>query len=792
MANYQTLRDSVKQVIKTNGKQEITGQVLQNTLLSIISSVGTYFQFVGIATKDTNPGTPDQNVFYIAGQGTYTNFSNISVGIGELAVLRWQGSWGKQTIKVGLPPNEMNISALYPTNGAGGTNKYTLETAISQVSSIYQKIGLIVTFINESNILESWVYISGNWSVKNFYKVGSNKFKEIDNIVRLLGEERSGEKKNGLLNADGTIAANGSWVYSDYVSFKKGDVLFITIQSSPGSPYVPLQIYDEGKRVTKNIELGYNGLYEADSNGFLRICGQKGEEYVLSVVGFISGDDIQNDIDVLNILTKQLSDSIYGEYSIDIDFETYQGYIGSNGGFISNPNQRTTDFLEYDSVKYSVKCNISYLGAYINFYDENKRHLPELSNDYKINGIYVDKILNKPPQAKFYRITSAANYEYKAKAGIGGLNIDVQKLKIQTLKNTEDIEQLKGGSVSDSGKVNIPFNFSGYISANNGRLIGNENIETTDFLSFDKINYTLTSKFQSAGAYINFYDKDYKWLKEKSFEYKADGTFNDKELVKPKEAEYYRLSAQKSSAHSAFFVSKNYKKRKTINKNINWVGHSIWWYDGNPLGGSGPIARGYQTLLKEQFNLIETGRYCYSGHSLGGLTANDENSILEPATISTWKPSENALWTLDTITNDFKRNIPIGEIEDYNNNTGITTYYGALRVFKDKIQELSGDSAVIICSNALRRNNAGYTSNSTNTVGAKLEDYEKALMTIAANNRWLFVDQFRMCGVTDNSIMITTIDGLHLNNFGYTLAVIPWIQAFDYVYNMDLLYDIVL
>lgn len=79
MANYETLKKSVKQVIKSNGNQEITGQVLQNTLLSIISSVGANYQFVGIATPATIPGTPDGNVFYIAGEGTYINFSNLKL-----------------------------------------------------------------------------------------------------------------------------------------------------------------------------------------------------------------------------------------------------------------------------------------------------------------------------------------------------------------------------------------------------------------------------------------------------------------------------------------------------------------------------------------------------------------------------------------------------------------------------------------------------------------------------------------------------------------------------------------
>lgn len=61
MGNYDELKQAVSDVIKTNGNQEITGQVLQNTLLSIINIVGANATFVGIATPTTIPGTPDQN-----------------------------------------------------------------------------------------------------------------------------------------------------------------------------------------------------------------------------------------------------------------------------------------------------------------------------------------------------------------------------------------------------------------------------------------------------------------------------------------------------------------------------------------------------------------------------------------------------------------------------------------------------------------------------------------------------------------------------------------------------------
>ena len=63
MGNYEQLKAAVSAVIKTNGNQEITGAVMQNALLSIISTVGDNATFAGIATPDTNPGTPDQTFF---------------------------------------------------------------------------------------------------------------------------------------------------------------------------------------------------------------------------------------------------------------------------------------------------------------------------------------------------------------------------------------------------------------------------------------------------------------------------------------------------------------------------------------------------------------------------------------------------------------------------------------------------------------------------------------------------------------------------------------------------------
>ncbi len=96
MGNYEQLKQAVSGVIKANGNQEITGKIMQNTLLSIISSVGSNATFAGIATPGTNPGTPDQNVFYItSGNGIYVNFSNdIEIKDNEIYIItNKNGNW---------------------------------------------------------------------------------------------------------------------------------------------------------------------------------------------------------------------------------------------------------------------------------------------------------------------------------------------------------------------------------------------------------------------------------------------------------------------------------------------------------------------------------------------------------------------------------------------------------------------------------------------------------------------------------------------------------------------------
>lgn len=100
MANYANIKDTINQSIKPNGNQQITGQVLQNVLNAIVDNLTAGYLLVGIATEDGNPGTPDQNLCWLATQGTYTNYGNITVESGKLAVIKYNGTWTSDTVDV--------------------------------------------------------------------------------------------------------------------------------------------------------------------------------------------------------------------------------------------------------------------------------------------------------------------------------------------------------------------------------------------------------------------------------------------------------------------------------------------------------------------------------------------------------------------------------------------------------------------------------------------------------------------------------------------------------------------
>lgn len=120
MGGYEELIAGIKAVVRKNGRREITGDALQQVLVSMVSAIGANSAFAGVANPDTNPGSPDANVFWIAAQpGTYTHFGNAVVTASAI-LSNETGEWVATPLNFGagdsLPEVEL-IQTGYPTTG---------------------------------------------------------------------------------------------------------------------------------------------------------------------------------------------------------------------------------------------------------------------------------------------------------------------------------------------------------------------------------------------------------------------------------------------------------------------------------------------------------------------------------------------------------------------------------------------------------------------------------------------------------------------------------------------------
>lgn len=98
MSNYSNTKATIAANVYTNHNNEVTAAMVKAGINAVVDTlIAGGFLYKGVATTSTNPGSPDANVFYIAtAPGTYTNFGSLVVNDGEVAILKYNGSWTKE------------------------------------------------------------------------------------------------------------------------------------------------------------------------------------------------------------------------------------------------------------------------------------------------------------------------------------------------------------------------------------------------------------------------------------------------------------------------------------------------------------------------------------------------------------------------------------------------------------------------------------------------------------------------------------------------------------------------
>lgn len=262
MGNYQNLKSSIAQVIRNNGNNEITGDILGNILALMVDSLGNGATFKGLADLNLNPGNPDSKVFYIATiAGTYRYFDNLQVTDEVAIFINDSGSW--ESLEMGIPLSVDVFNRMYRTP------VYNKE--ISDACQYYKDLeNFIIDIKITGNILGTeddphyWAPISVHTDIKTviLYETDAdgNYLEDFNSIsVSLKGDNLSYvlnqavEDKNGLTGNLSIVVDWTLWKHGKQEAMKPLRLNDDVLKDHFGL----ISILENVKITTDNVKAGY-------------------------------------------------------------------------------------------------------------------------------------------------------------------------------------------------------------------------------------------------------------------------------------------------------------------------------------------------------------------------------------------------------------------------------------------------------------------------------------------------------------------------------------------------------
>lgn len=257
---WNDLKASIASVIKTNGNKEITGNILQQTLNSIVDQVGLYATFKGVAEPDTTPGVPDGVVFYMAVQsGVYANFG-VTVPTNDLYVLKFNGT-GWDLLNLGN--NKDVVSYTEPQNR---TEQEKL-IARTNTGAVGENIDPESNLLNPYTVKEGWIDNTGAIHTQVGYY--HSDFIPIEEGQTLFASFSAGDNPQITLWDENHIFIPGTSVNSSTkqitgISISKyavfsivgtpSNLMISTLENPPFSKYTPISGYID-KTIYDDISL---------------------------------------------------------------------------------------------------------------------------------------------------------------------------------------------------------------------------------------------------------------------------------------------------------------------------------------------------------------------------------------------------------------------------------------------------------------------------------------------------------------------------------------------------------
>lgn len=440
MSNFSSLKAAIQQYIKTNGNEEITGAVLQDILLSIVSVLGDTaindletalqtettnrtnadgtlqqninneatargnadtalgnrltavegaittintmlgegYVYAGIATTSTNPGTPTGKVFYIAtAAGTYTNFSGIELTQG-INILKYNGSvW---TLEQVLAIDDVPTAGSNNLVKSGGAEK-SVRILSSEIDGYEELIPVEVNegyFCISSGLRANPYFIAKKYNVTPYetYNI-SGYFDEATDIYIIQIFDSEGNNIGAAGHGPSITWKNNKWIAPANAAYVYYNY------SIPYSTAFSFQgtINHRNIEAERSLSLKKCGIYLVDSykNKFMIRSGMRGNTNFTTFMFKVS-----------EYQKIRITNKFYPDTGIDMVyfFDFCGNPMGESGITGSDVEVSVTDALV------SVPQNSAY--AYFNV---DKRELNnakfEIINLENVSACIIEPIINK-------------------------------------------------------------------------------------------------------------------------------------------------------------------------------------------------------------------------------------------------------------------------------------------------------------------------------------------------------------------------------------------------------------
>ena len=434
---YENLKTAIKQAIKQNGNQEITGNLLQSTLLNIVNTLGADYRFLGFASPSTVPPDSEEGrLFYFASEaGEYPNFKRsdeneyVNIGPGVSVITKEANSdfWKADDLiniaqelgtakDMAVSQNLLSLNftknvyylACTKTGQKNPTFVLDFKNGLSylKVDVLYSDFYICRAFVQKFDADAQNAYIRVELSVER------TKFDLTSpNAIRYLALSKNSENKYFLkvylytetISKDDFIVGIGT-IYSGFICFN--NVIIDDIEYSVLTPTTPESNIEKFRNVSLAI-LGdsistFKGWLPSDLQGY---DGSKYEYY------YPSGNVDTVDKCWWHIVASKLGISLSNVSNCAWSGSTVTGTHNSdNNAYAGCPNRRISDLAlrinkSPDIIICFISCND--WGSNVQIGDYSTENKPVNSSTFReAYALMLYKIKKAYPKARVFCCTN--------------------------------------------------------------------------------------------------------------------------------------------------------------------------------------------------------------------------------------------------------------------------------------------------------------------------------------------------------------------------------------------------